>query len=164
MQEMDNVKEKEQKRYSYPGGEAEAAKKRWISAGFTAVLSILFWLVGSYVCVGIGKDYVFLPWFVCVPPLVGCWLAVIKLLRCGECMTETDIKKGIGRMWRSSFLVAVGSGVSFLGSIWFLLEGTYTSFGMELGLVIRMGILCVFSVISMICHKKQESQLVETNC
>lgn len=164
MQTNTNAQVEEQKKYTYPGGKAQAEKNRLSSLGFTAVLTIAFWLVGSYACMSIGKDYIFLPWFLSIPALVGCWLAVFKLLPCQVCLTEKDIKKGLGRMWRSSFLVALLPGIALCGSIWYLFEGGYTSLAMEIGFVIRMGILCVVAVVSMMYHRKQELQLVETNC
>lgn len=161
MQEKTNTQVEEQKKYTYPSGKAEAGKSRLISLGFTAVITIAFWLVATYACTSMGKDYIFIAWFFSIPALVGCWLAMMKLFLNKECFTEKDNKKGLGRMWRSSFLVALLSGVAFCGCLWYLVKGGYPSFVVELGFTIRMGILCAVSAVSMIHHKKKESKLVK---
>ena len=163
MQEKTNTQVEEQKKYTYPGGKAEAGRNRLISLGFTAALTVVFLLVGSYACMSMGREYIFLPWMFIFPAIVGCWLAVIKLFLRGEFLTEKEIPKGPGRMWRSSFLVALLSGIATGGCVWYLFDGGYTSLTIEIGFLIRIGILCALALVSMRLHKKQESRLVEVN-
>ena len=127
-----NKENKEHRRYVCPAGKASMLKT--VSLGLLVIITILFVLEVTYQHVGM---VVLASVLFSAIPLLFSWIALLRMMRTGQEMSEDDYKKGVFRLQQNAALVMLFTAAAVFGVGERLFKGEYDSLVVYVGMLVR---------------------------